>query len=340
MPLKSPHDTNRYPDKYSHYSLDKIDRRILYELDKNCRISDNKLAKMVKRSREAVRYRIKKLVNDGIIQGFITSINPSKFGYMFYKLYFQLANIPDERKKFYQYFKSLPGLYWFGGNDGVWDFHATLYAKDVKEINKVKNRIFTDFKHLILKKDMGILVNVRQYPKKYLVDDIKERPEPTMFADDILLNELDSLDKQMLNKIAQNARMPLVEIAKKTGSTVDIVRNRMRKLEDNGTIMQYRIAIDHTRLGYEMFKAFIYFHNLSEQDEKMLFEYAKQHTRICYLIRQLSAWDIEIEMMAHNYEEFISIIDDIREKFSKVLKNYEFCLMREDIWVFGERDIF
>ena len=71
------------------YKLDRINRRILFELDKNCRISDNKLAKLVHRSRESVRHRINKLVKDGIIKGFITSINPSKFGYMFFKLYFQ-----------------------------------------------------------------------------------------------------------------------------------------------------------------------------------------------------------------------------------------------------------
>ena len=258
------------------YKLDKINKRILYELDKNCRISDNQLAKIVKRSREAVRNRIKKLQEDGIIQGFITSINPSKFGYIFYKLYFQLANIPEERKKFYQYLKKFPGLYWFGGNDGVWDLHATLYAENIKEINKVKNQIFTDFKDLILKKDMGILVNVRQYPKKYLVD-LKERPEPTMFADDIVENNLSDLDKKILNILIQKARTPLTEISRKTKSTVDIVRNRMKKLESNGIIMQYRIAINHTKLGYEMFKAFVYFHNLSEQDEKKLIEYAKQN---------------------------------------------------------------
>jgi Lrp/AsnC family transcriptional regulator, leucine-responsive regulatory protein len=321
------------------YKLDKIDRRILYELDKNCRISDNKLAKIVKRSREAVRNRIKKLEKDKIILGFIASINPSKFGYIFYKLYFQLANIPEERKKFNTYFKDLPGLYWFGGNDGVWDFHTTMYAKDIKQINKIKNQIFTDFKHLILKKDMGILVNARQYSKKYLYE-TKERPEPTMFADDILNNQLDELDKKLINTIAHNARLSLVQIAKQTNSTVDIIRNRMKKLKQNGTIMQYRIAIDHNKLGFQMFKAFIYFHNLSEQDEKKLFEYAKQHTRICYLIRQLSAWDVELEIMANNYTEFIEIIEDIREQFSNIIKNHEFCLMREDIWFFGKKHIF
>ena len=322
------------------YKLDKINQKILYELDKNCRISDNQLAKKVKRSREAVRNRILKLQKDGIIQGFITSINPSKFGYMFFKMYFQLSNIPTERKKFYEYFKKLPGLYWFGGNDGVWDLHATIYAKNVKEFNKLKNKIYTDFKHLIIKRDIGTLVNVRQYPKRYLVKGIKERLEPTIFADDIVDNILDELDQKILNNLAQNARINLVELSKKTKSTVDIVRNRIKKMEKKEIIIQYRVAINHTKLGYDLFKAFIFFNNLSEKDEIKLYEYVKQNDKIEYLIRQLSAWDIELEIMAESYEEFNHLMDDIRLEFAESLRNYEFVLMREDIWVLGDKDIF
>jgi Lrp/AsnC family leucine-responsive transcriptional regulator len=326
--------------KKSTYILDKIDCRILYELDKNCRLSDNQLAKIVRRSRESVRNRIKKLVDEGIIQGFITSINPSKFGYMFFKLYFQLANIPEERERFDEYFKKLPGLYWFGGNDGVWDFHATMYAKDVKEFNRIKNKIYTDFKRLIIKRDIGVLINVHQYAKKYLVPELKERPEPVIFADDVVQNRLDETDKKILNKLAQNARLSLVDLAKQTNLTVDIVRSRMKKLEQQGVIMQYRVAVNHKKLGFDMFKAFIYFQNLSEKDEQKLLEYSKQNTKICYLIRQLSAWDVELELMAENYSEFTNIMNSLRQEFSDSLRNYEFALMREDIWVFGEKDIF
>lgn len=322
------------------YLLDIIDRNLLYELDKNCRVSDNQLAKKVGRSREAVRNRINKLQKEGIIQGFITSINPSKLGYMFFKLYFQLVNNPKERERFYKYFKDIQGLYWFGGNDGVWDFHATLYAENVKEFNKLKNKLYTEFKDLIVKRDVGVLVNVRQYTKRYLLSNIKERLEPTVFADDVVNNKIDDLDKNILNILVPNARINLVDLAKKTKSTVDIVRNRMKKMQENNIIMQYRIAVDHRKLGYELFKSFIYFNNLSEKDENKLFEYAKQNNNILYLIRQLSSWDIEIEIMAESYEEFNRIMDEIRLEFSDSLRNYEFVLMREDIWVFGDKEIF
>jgi DNA-binding Lrp family transcriptional regulator len=319
--------------------LDKIDRQIIYELDKNCRISDNQLAKKVNRTREAIRQRIKKLQKEKVILGFITSINPSKFGYTFYKLYFQLKNKPKEREKFYNYMSKIPGMYWLGGNDGVWDFHTTMYAKNIKEINKIKNEIFTEFRELIIKRDVGILVNVRQYPKRYLLEENKDNSEPTIFADDIINNQIDQLDKKLLNILAQNARTSLIELAQKTNSTVDIIRNRIKKLEKKKIILQYRVAIDHTKLGFEMFKAFIYFNNLSEKDEKRLFEYSKQNKNIIYLIRQLSAWDVELELMAKNYQEFSNIMNELRKEFDDVIRNYEFCLMKEDIWTFGDKEI-
>lgn len=320
------------------YKLDKIDRRILYELDKNARISDNQLAKIVHRSREAVRQRIKKLQNDDVIQGFITSINPSKYGYMFFKMYFQLANLPKEREVFYAYFKQLPGLYWCGGNDGVWDFHATFFAKNVKEFNTLKNKIYTDFKHLIIKRDIGVLINVRQYPKRYLIEELKERTEPTLFADDVVFNDIDDLDQHILKIVAQHARISLVDLAQATHASVDTIRRRMKRMEQLGIILQYRIALDHTKLGYEMFKAFVYFNNLSERDEERLFEYAAHQVTMVYVIRQLSSWDIELEIIAKNYEEFNGIMNGLRYTFAEIIRNYEFAFMREDIWVFGEKN--
>lgn len=321
------------------YKLDLINRRILYELDKNCRISDAQLAKIVRRSREAVRNRILKLQQDGIIQGFITSINPSKCGYLFFKMYFQLANIPAEREKFYDYLKKLPNIYWFGGNEGTWDLHGTFYAKSVGEFHRIKNKIYTDFRHLIIRRDIGVLVDARQYPKKYLLE-LEERPEPAIYAGEMTFNEIDELDRKLLSVLSQNGRIHLVDLAQKTGSSIDMVRNRVKKLERKGVIIQYRIAVDHNKLGYQMYKAFVYMNNLSESDERKFMEYARQSRNIVYFIRQLSNWDLEIEIMAKDYGEFTHIINDLRLQFAEAIRNVEFALMREDIFLFGKKEVF
>jgi len=322
------------------YQLDKIDRKLLFELDKNCRTSDHQLAKMVNRSREAVRYRIRKLENDGVIQGFITSINPSKFGFMLFKLYFQLANLPKERERFFDYLKKMPGMYWFGGNDGVWEPHATFFARDVHQAYEFKHRIFSQFQHLILKRDTGVLINVRQFPKRYLLEGKADPCQPVLFADTVADNPLDHLDRKILTVLLQDARIPYTDLAKRCSSTIDIVRRRMHQMEASGIIFQYRIAVDHAKLGFEMFKAFIYFNSITPKDELQIFEFAKNHNQVLYVIRQYSAWDIELEVMAKGYEDFAKLMDEFRLVFAKIMRNYEFCFMRDDIWIVGEKDLF
>ena len=86
----------------SNIKLDLTDRKILAELDKNCRIHNSILAKKVHKSREAVKYRIQQLQKNGILTGFITSINPNKLGFYMFKVYLKLENIPNQREKFFE----------------------------------------------------------------------------------------------------------------------------------------------------------------------------------------------------------------------------------------------
>lgn len=318
------------------YKIDTINQKILIELDRNCRISDTALAKKVGRSKEAVRMRINKLIKDGIIQLFITSINPSKLGFIFFKLYFQLKNIPKEREKFYDHLKSLEGIFWLGSNDGVWDCHMTLYAKTVEEFNDLKNSIYSDFKDLIIKRDTGVLVKTRQYVKNYIADEMIDDRE-TYFAGDIVSNEIDDVDIRIINTVIRNARISLTDLAAKTDSSIDIVRYRLKQMEKKNIITNYRIAIDHNKLGFTMFKAFLYFDNLNEKNKQKLFEYCRQHMNIVYIIEQLSSWDFEVELMVKDYQQFISIMDELRMMFQNSLRNYESVLMHEDIWTFGDK---
>src|SRR3989338_5766141 len=103
------------------YKIDKIDRRILYELDKNARIPETRLAKLVGRSKESVRYRINKLEKDKVILGFTTWIDPSKLGYVSSKIYLNLANKPEQKKRFIEDMKKERRLFWLGIAEGAWN---------------------------------------------------------------------------------------------------------------------------------------------------------------------------------------------------------------------------
>ena len=61
---------------------------------------------------------------------------------------------------------------------------------------------------------------------------------------------MDATDQRILNLLQTDARMTLREIGEQVNLTPPSVSERIHKLEDEGIIEGYRIAIDRTKLGY------------------------------------------------------------------------------------------
>tara|TARA_Y100000310_G_scaffold342895_1_gene448116 strand:+ start:4323 stop:5312 length:990 start_codon:yes stop_codon:yes gene_type:complete len=311
--------------------LDLTDKKILAELDKNCRISTTQLAKKVQKSREAVKYRIEQLQKKGIITGFITSINPHKFGFYMFKIYLKLENIPNEREKFFDSLKKNKDVYWMGISDGVFDVVFAILAKNNTEYFEKINTLLSQWKHLIISKVLGAMVDTKQYNKKFFTND-KEGIYVT-FGGEVEKNDVDELDKQILHVLANNARIPLAELSRNVNSSIEIVRGRIKKLEIKGIILNYRLAVDFNKLGLEFYKLIIYFKSLSKEDEQSLSEWMRINPNALYYIRSLAPWEVEFEFAVENYQEFNTIVNELRKKFPHVIRNYEHLIMIYETWM-------
>ncbi len=311
--------------------LDLTDRKILAELDKNCRIPNSKLAKIVNKSREAVKYRIQQLEKNGIIQKYITSINPNKLGYHMFKVYLRLENIPKERERFYEFLKSQKSVYWMGICDGAFDCVFAILSKSITKFFEEINNIFSDFEGLIVRKVVGTMVDTRQYNKKFFTNDTNGKC--VIFGGDIADNKIDELDYKILEILANDARIPIAELARKVNSTIEIVRRRIKNMEEKGIILGYRIAVDFNELGLEFFKAIIYFKSLSNEDERILFEWMRRHPNSLYYIRSLAPWEVEFEFVVENYQQFNRTINELRKRFPHVISHYEHLIMIYETWM-------
>lgn len=311
--------------------IDLTDQKILTELDKNCRISASALAKKVNKSREAVKYRIAQLQKKGVIENFITSINPTKLGYHMYKVYLKLENIPEERERFIEELKHNVDIYWMGISDGAFDLVFAMLSKSISEYFTKIHHLLSKWKSLILSKVLGTMIDTHQYNKKYFLDS-KDRHQ-VIFGGDVVNNEIDELDSKLLNILANDARIPLAELARKTESTIEIIRGRIKKLEQKEIILGYRLAVNLNKLGLEFFKAMIYFRTLSEKDERSLFEWMNQHPNSLYYIRSLAPWEAEFEFAVQNYSQFNKIINELRAQFPQIIRNYEHLIMIQETWM-------
>ena len=72
--------------------IDKLDYKILFELDRDSRLPITDLAKKVRLSKDSVIYRIKRMETQGIILTYETYANSGKLGYINARINLRLQN--------------------------------------------------------------------------------------------------------------------------------------------------------------------------------------------------------------------------------------------------------
>ncbi len=310
------------------YKIDNVDKRILFELERNARISDVALAKIVKKSKDAVRYRIKQLEKFGIIKGYKTWIDAAKFGYRTGTLYLTLLTLPKRRQEMIDFITSDKQTYWLGAAEGAWNIGVSYFVRSNEEFFEKKARLLSKFDDIIINAEMTSLVSVSVHEKIFLA---KGNSELLTFTESIERNELDELSRAILISLYGNSRVNLAAMAEDNKTTVDKVRTRMRQLEEKKIIIKYTIDLDYQKIGYEFYKAFIYLKDYSPLQIKRLMSYAEQSSTIINIVKQLAPWDYEFVVFARNFQEYQETLSKLTAAFPDLIKNIETAVMSTDI---------
>lgn len=150
--------------------LDEKDKKILRELQLNCRQTIAEIAKKTKLPRDVVVYRIKKLEDEKVIKQHHSFLDHSKLGYPLYVyVLFSLYNIkPDGEKRFIDFLKAHKNIIYVAKNSGQYDFTIGVCAKDYKQFDDIIREIRQKFANSI--KDIEALPTVEEYKYDWMVD--------------------------------------------------------------------------------------------------------------------------------------------------------------------------
>ncbi len=308
--------------------LDHTDKRILFELERNARLADVKLARIVGKSKDAVRYRIKRMEEERVIQGWKTWIDFSKLGFMTSTIYLTLINLPEKREKLIAEIKKDPRVYWIGVAEGAWNLGVTYFVTSNKELFERKNDLLARYSDLIVDCYVTTLVSVSVHEKTFLAGGksslltFTEQPEHL---------EIDSLSKKILQEVYFDSRKNVATIADNLHTTVDIVRLRIRKLEEQRIIICYTLAIDYQNIGYEFYKASVYLKSFKTETMDAIMKYAEQSDVIINVVKQIAPWDLEFVLFARSFKEYNDVIGAFTTHFKHAVKKIDTAIMSEDI---------
>lgn len=312
------------------FNLDLKDRKILYELDFDCRQPASKIGRKVRLSQEVVNYRIKKLEQEGIITQYQVALDLSKLGIIQFKILLSFQHMNSEKlEKVISELKKNKQVKWIVSCKGNWDLMIALESKTPREIDILKDETLSIFEGMISKKAISICTSAEVYNRDFLIG--KSKPARIH----VLVSEskearLDDIDFKILKKLAENARLSVIDIASAVSTTPRAVNYRIKQLVKNNVITGFRIAINYQKLGINLYKTFIYLDNPKPERVNKLIRYFEGNKNIIHHLKVLGNWDLEPEFEVYSEQEFDEILKNIKDEFSDIIKNVEIVTISKE----------
>ena len=305
------------------YKLDLRDKKLLFELDKNSRVSLSELARKLRTSKEVVHYRLNNLIKNNIILKFHTVPATYRLGLTAYKIYLRLSDYSDEDyNKMIEFLKTHKDVFWIGICKGRWDLIFGIWANSLESFFQIHDSILHRFSKFIQEKELSISRENLQYNRRWMYHDNSAIIEFN-FGEKEAKTEQDIKDKAILDQLVSDSRKSIVDIAEKTKLSVDTVRYRIRAMEKDGMIKGYKCLLNAQKVGFTTCKAFVFFKNITDEKKKEFISHCNALNNTINIITTFAPWDLEIMFETKSYEEYFRIMDSIKDKFNSIIRFYE-----------------
>ncbi len=314
--------------------LTEKDHKLLNAIDLNARDRITSIAKKVGSSKELVLYRLKRLEDSGLIQGYKPVINHYLIGKQSIHLFLSLTKKDLEyRKELEKEFMNISNIKRVVHAYGEWDFILTFHVDSIKEFKKVYEEILSKYDKIINKKRISIVVDTLLLEKNIFYKELRiEYPNYLRFSIDTDKKiELKEEEIKVLRVLVDNARNNLTEISKKTGITMNTVKRIIDHLEKEGVIVGYYTVFNPAVMDLDHYKLLLKFKNFEDIDRaiKTLITFPET----IQIQRVMGDMDLEVEL-------YISSIDELESFLGKLTNAIKDINVINIIPIMSEKRIF
>ena len=307
--------------------LDVKDKSILRELFKNARASFSQIGKNIRLSKEGVNYRIKRMKRIGLLTGFNTVIDITKLGWKIFFVFIRFRQIDFEKES--EIFESLdehPNVSWLVKCLGNYDCVVKFFSRDYIELNDIMKEIESKFKGNFDEYDVVVATKEYAVPFSFMYGPRGEDIEYLKTGKKKQVNLAD-IDLKILKAIANNARTPTTEIAKKLKVPRDVVNYHLKKLEKNKVIITYRPDIWPNKLGYGGYFLMLKLEKLDEPLKEEVKSFILNHPNVTYFYNTIGSNDMQIEFRLKVGTRLNEVLMEFRSILKPILKNHEFQII-------------
>jgi len=311
--------------------LDELDKKILYELGKNARLSYSQISKEIKSKKPIIAYHVQNLEKKGIIWKYVPVIPLSRLGIYAHKIYFRFHGLDKEKKKgLIEEFIKDKHINWVAESVGVWDLLISIYAKNIMEFVIKKNEIFEKYGDFVQDYSITLLEDALVFNRDYLVKKNTYYRKEFVFGGKIEIEKIDDKQKKILRLIGNDGRFSLLDIAKKTELNVGTVQSKIKDLEKRGIIQGYTTFINLNKTNLKFFKLCIHLNKYGKKEFTELLNYCKANKNVLHFIKSIGDWELEIELESDNLDYVYDFVDELKTKFPNIIKKIDLVIIKNE----------
>jgi len=178
------------------------------------------------------------------------------------------------------------------------------------------------------------MMRIPYYTRAYLIAK-KHNDEEYAFITEDEKENIDAKSWEILDLLAPNARISILELSQKTRLTPKTVIAKIRDLEKRDIIVGYRTMFDIQKLGFQYFKIHADLKNITPEKIKKLKRFIKGNPYIIYDNEILGGDDLELDVQVESIDQLRVWMAALKNEFSDIIRDLRYMVFyKEHKYVF------
>ena len=292
------------------------ERRILYTVLMNARLTVQEIAHRVGYSARVVQHSLRKFKDSGLISRRVM-IDIFRLGYGSHDVYLTLSS-EGQRKKtdIARLLCDSSCVTMVLEVGGEYDFFVRTVTRTSAELAAFNHELSMRFGSLFLKKDVAVMVRHSVFGEKMLAADPSLHSECFYEVHQSLGSvplELDSLDHRLLYALAGPDLTSTRTLAQSIGSATSTVDYRLRRLEFAGVICGDMHEIRGAMVGLSNYIVLVSMKGVSQAHYQTFLAFARNHPNVTHLTFEVGHWDYMVGVAVEEQRDLNIVLDVMRD---------------------------
>jgi DNA-binding Lrp family transcriptional regulator len=240
---------------------------------------------------------------------FYTLINASHLGFTYYRIFIKLENHDDTLlKKIIIYLRSNLRVADLDILEGDFDLAFLTMHQKPCELNQFMSNLSEEFGDYIKDKEVCNVLRLNICAVDFWENKLYD--SKTMSFDNPFVVECTDKEMEILNMIARDSRLQLVDISRRLGMSPNLVKYHLRRLEKTGVIAGYSTALNMWKL--ERIPVMINFKLKKQGDIPKILELLSPHGKYIWAYECVGDFDLSIKVLTDNMNDMLKLLKNLK----------------------------